>query len=240
MLNLWQRETLAALNRMAASHGTRMIRRARILQEELPAIVAATRSRGKTPEQTLSRTLQELRTLGLLHHIGRGIDLLLDSPIAAEAEDYPPNALDIAITCDRFTIGDVETGDGVRQARMRLGQARLRINTLEIYGHCCGLCDVNNRDLLIASHIVRWSDDREARGRLSNLLCLCRMHDTLFEFGYICLSDDYQVLVGRKTRSEVVGYLQRTAIRLRMPTSHIPEVSYLQLHRTRTGRRDQS
>lgn len=61
------------------------------------------------------------------------------------------------------------------------------------------------------------------------------MHDALFEFGYIAVDDDLGVLKKPGVSSSVIRYLQETADRLRRPSSHLPAVTYLRLHRTRNG-----
>jgi len=234
-LTLWQNAVLAGLHRFSSRHSTRLIPRTQLLAEELTAIANQVGSRGITPKQTLSRVLQEFRQMGLLHHVERGIDLLLDSPITAEAEDYPDAALDIAIEREEFRIADVPTGDVTILTRRRRGQSRLRLHALTNYGHQCALCDVKEGDLLIASHIVRWADDPNTRGKLSNTLCFCRMHDALFELGYISLADDLTVLRRPQVTSNVIGFLQLTASSARAARSHPPAAEYLQLHRQRTG-----
>jgi len=234
-LNRWQQAALAGLHRFAARHQTRLIRRSQLVAEELQAISSEVGTRGVTPGQTLSRVLQELRQLGILHHVERGVDLLLDGPIVAEAEDYPDKALDIAINREELRIDDVPTGDATVLARRRRGQSRLRFRALSIYSSRCALCDVRDTDLLIASHIIRWGDDPEARGKLSNVLCLCRMHDSLFEFGYLSVADDLRVLKKPAVTSAVISYLQSTTDRVRLPRSHHPSVEFLRRHRSRTG-----
>lgn len=231
----WQAAVLTALQQYSSRHNTKLIARSQLIAEELPAIAADVGSRGATPNYTLSRILQEFRRMGILHHVERGVDLLLDTAISAEAEDYPDKALDIAIDREALRIEDVLTGDATILARRRRGQARLRQHTLTNYANRCALCDVTHLDLLVASHIVRWGDDPDARGRLSNILCLCRMHDALFELGYIGIADDLSVLMKPGVVSTVVGYLQRTATRLRSPLAHPPGDVYLQRHRRRTG-----
>jgi hypothetical protein len=234
-LTLWQQAVLAGIHRFSARHQTRLIPRTQLLAEELPSIVAHVGSKGATPKQTLSRVLQEFRRMGVLHHVERGVDLLLDAPIIAEAEDFPDAALDIAIEREQLQILDVPTGDAVVLARRRRGQARLRQHALTNYAHQCALCDVALQELLVASHVVRWTDDSEARGRLANILCLCRMHDALFENGYVSIADDFGVLRRPGMTSAVVRYLQQTADRLRIPHAHVPATLYLRQHRRRTG-----
>ena len=173
--------------------------------------------------------------LGILSHVRRGADVLLDEPLAVELEDLPEAALDAAIEHEQLRISDVATSDAQVLSRRRKGQARLRQHTLANYGGCCALCDVRDQELLVTSHVVRWSDDQDAQGRLSNVLCLCRMHDALFESGYIALADDFRVLRTKPSQSTVVKYLQHTAERLRSPKSHTPASEYLRQHRQRIG-----
>jgi hypothetical protein len=173
--------------------------------------------------------------MGILHHVQRGIDLLLDQPISVEAEDYPDKALDIAIKREELRIDDVPTGDAVVLSRRRRGQSRLRLFVISNYENRCALCDVADSELLVASHIVRWADDPESRGRLSNILCLCRMHDALFELGYVSVADSLAVLKRPAATSKVIAYLQHTADRVRVPRTHPPLSGYLRRHRQRTG-----
>jgi hypothetical protein len=235
MLTRWQNAALNGIHRYCIRHQTRLVKRALLIQEELPAIVKDAAASGPTPDQTLSRVLQELRRAGILSHVGRGIDLSLDEPLSVEAEDLPEAALDTVIEHDRLRISDVATSDDRIIARRRIGQARLRHHTLINYEGCCALCDVSDSELLVASHIVRWSDDQDAQGRLSNVLCLCRMHDALFENGFIALGDDLRVLRPKPATSAVVEYLQTTAESLRPPKVHPPAPEYLRRHRQRIG-----
>jgi hypothetical protein len=230
----WQRAALDGIRRYARRHQTRLIKRTGLISEELREIVEDARASAERNDQTLSRVLQELRRAGILHHVRSGVDLLLDEPIPVETEDLPDAALDAAIEHDQLRIGDVATGDTQVIARRRRGQARLRQLALTNYGGQCALCDIRDAGLLVLGHIARWSDNPDAQGRLSNVLCLCRMHDALFETGYIALADDLQILV-KPTGSAVIEYLQGTAGKLRSPKSHPPDSKYLREHRLRTG-----
>ena len=231
----WHSAVSSGMHRYAARNGTRLVQRKQLIAEELPQIAAEAGASGLTPDQTLSRVLQELRAAGHLHHIGRGVDLLLDQPLLVETEDLPDSALDAALERDQLRLGDVTTGSAQVLARRRRGQARLRVHALKNYGATCALCDVADPQLLVASHIVRWADDFVEQGRLANVLCLCQMHDALFETGYIALADDYTVISRASHCSGVIGYLQGTASSLRVPSSHAPLPEYLRRHRIRTG-----
>jgi hypothetical protein len=231
----WTDAVIEAMHRFSERHQTRLVERSFLIEEELAEIVRSTGSRGVTPSQTLSRVLQELRRAGVLHHAGLGVDILLDQPVRVEEEDLPLVVINTAIQHDLLRISEVETHDESVVARRRIGQARLRYYTLLNYRSRCGLCDVDEPTLLVASHIVRWSDNQDAQGRLSNIICLCRMHDPLFENGYIAFDDDLAVVRPRRLRSTTVAYLASTARQLSLPESHPPALAYIQTHRRRVG-----
>ena len=78
---------------------------------------------------------------------------------------------------------------------------------------------------------MRWSDDPEIRGKLSNVICLCKFHDTLFEIGYISLSDDFQLLKRNPNNSETINLILNNTLNFRMPQNFSPSVEYLSRHR---------
>ena len=90
--------------------------------------------------------------------------------------------------------------------------------------------------LLVASHIARWADRPAARGQLANVICLCRMHDPLFEFGYFALSDELTVRWRPTIASETVRTLAATCTgSFKSPLRQGPASIYLQEHRARVG-----
>ena len=60
----WKSAVVTALQRYSKRHASPQIDRAAFLREELVAMIAATTSAGRTPAQTVSRVLQELRDEG--------------------------------------------------------------------------------------------------------------------------------------------------------------------------------
>ena len=65
----WRSAVLAALDRYRARHGSTFVERQSLLSEELENIARDTGSAGSTPDQTLSRVLQELRDEGILEFL---------------------------------------------------------------------------------------------------------------------------------------------------------------------------
>jgi hypothetical protein len=231
----WRDSVLAALHRFAVRHGSRNIERQTFLEEELSRISAEVATRGRTPHQTISRVLQELRDEGLIEFISSGSYLLTDQPIDVETEDLPDEAIDVALQRNLLRLGHVSTGTDQALVRIRRGQARVRALTVSNYRELCAVCDVSERPLLVASHVVTWSEAPQHRGNLANVICLCRFHDALFEHGYWSLSDDLTILKRRSVGSTTIRMLLDVAIDFRRPIAYPPSVDLLANHRRRVG-----
>ena len=83
----WREAVLSSLQAYSHRHDNRLIYRQMFIDEEMKRIVAATRTKGATPTQTLSRILQDLRDDRILEFRDPGEYLLLDTPIDLERED---------------------------------------------------------------------------------------------------------------------------------------------------------
>ena len=231
----WRDSALAALNRCAARHDSRIITRQELISEELPRIEAEVATEGVTPAQTLSRVLQELRDEGLVAFTGDGRYLLLDRPVLAETEDFPDDALEQLAAVNMLAFGDVDTGDTQRLARQRRGQNAIRRRTLASYSTLCAFCGVGESSFLVASHISPWGQDEVNRGRLANVICMCRPHDALFEAGYFALSDTYEILFKPHLESDSIGILLASLEEFRRPQANPPDPALLSRHRKRFG-----
>lgn len=231
----WRDSVLDALVRVAARHQTEMVDRRRLVTEEIDNIVAETRSIGATPTQTLSRILQELRDERLIEFLGGGKYRVIQTPVNVEANDLSDTEIDLAIEHRLLRIGVIETGEQTAITRRRRGQERVRIHTLRNYEFQCAVCDVRDLSLLIASHIQPWAAAPDARGDLSNILCLCRFHDTLFELGYWSLSEAGLPIIRHDLQSATIRLLLPSNLAFRQPAIHRPAEFHLRVHRLEHG-----
>jgi putative restriction endonuclease len=62
----WHESVISAIQRVTTRKKTRIFSRQDLIETELGQILAETKPGTGTPEQTLNRVLQELRTTGLL------------------------------------------------------------------------------------------------------------------------------------------------------------------------------
>jgi len=88
--------------------------------------------------------------------------------------------------------------------------------------------------MLIASHIVGWAQAAEHRGDLSNVICLCRIHDALFEAGYWSLDDSFAVLKKHK-ESKMISMVIDAMNVFRLPLAYPPAKHFLRQHREMAG-----
>ncbi len=102
------------------------------------------------------------------------------------------------------------------------------------YGWSCALCGVDERDFLIAGHIVPWSVDVKNRLNPANGICLCVFHDRAFEKGYISLeassrrviASSEKVATGSRLSKLLQPYLGRKMLKAEIP----PGTVFLQWH----------
>lgn len=235
MARTWRDSVLDAMRRSAVASADGLVYRYRLLQDELDRIADETGSVGKTPGQTLSRILQDLRDEGEIEFVDKGVYRLVEAPVNVEEVELTELEIDSRIRRKLLNLGRVQTDNPISIARRRKGQERIRAMTLQNYGNQCALCDISDTSLLIASHIVPWSVSEEARGDLSNVVCLCRFHDVLFELGYWSLGEQYEVMVKSQAGGWPITALLPKAIIFRLSSAFEPSQLYIAQHRQRHG-----
>ncbi len=231
----WRDAVLQALHRYSNRYNTKIVTRQGLISEELNTIINDVNSRGKTPEQTLSKILQQLRDEEVIFFLGNGNYLLVDYPIYIETENLPNEVIDLLIDKGKLKFDSIPTKNTLAVVRQRKGQDRIRSLTLENYGNQCAFCDVADTSFLVASHIARWADEPDARGDLSNVICMCKLHDALFEQGYFSMADDYSIIKKEKIKSQFIEYILNITTKFKIPIKHSPSKKYLEKHRRRTG-----
>jgi hypothetical protein len=233
----WRTATRSALKTYCAARGTRRVNRQDFISDALEKLQEQTGAEGATPAQTLSRVLQELRDEGFLLFVNAGEYLLNDEPLDPTTEDLPDEVLDAALESGRLTFQDVDAGEVVVLTRQRRGQERLRKRCLALYGGECAFCGVSDSRLLVASHIARWSDAADARGKLANVICMCRMHDALFEIGAFSLDERLipEIIITPEHLGGAAALVLAQTTGFRMPESHAPDLAYVRSHRQRVG-----
>lgn len=85
-----------------------------------------------------------------------------------------------------------------REIYVRLKQSLFRKEVLKNFGNKCCLSNVSEGNLLVASHIIPWSEKIETRLSPHNGLCLSVLYDSLFDKGFFTLNNNYEVIITSK------------------------------------------
>lgn len=125
-----------------------------------------------------------------------------------------------------------------REVEQRQKQSKFRKLVLANFNHRCCLSGIEEPDLLVASHIVPWSEDREIRLDPANGLCLSVLYDKLFDKGYLTFTDELQVVITPQpaVSDALRSILEEVAGRYAAKPVNTPiNPEYLARHRKRFG-----
>jgi len=124
-------------------------------------------------------------------------------------------------------------------SKSRLVQSFFRNTVLSSYNDKCCFCKMNLKELMVASHIIPWSESVVKRADPTNGLCLCPLHDKAFDRGFLSIDDEYRIMVSpeikkRKTESELfrIGLIEIEGKEMVLPDRFLPGMDSLEYHRT--------
>lgn len=91
----------------------------------------------------------------------------------------------------------------------RIGQGIFRENLIKKYDGCCIVTGVDDKRILIASHIRPWSvSTNEQRLSVENGLLLSTLYDKLFDIGLITFSEEGQIICSRELENKNIDLLK--------------------------------
>ena len=104
------------------------------------------------------------------------------------------------------------------------------------YNHQCALSGIDVEELLIASHIMPWSVNKEERLNPANGICLSALYDKAFDQGLISFDMKYNLVLSKRLKKNVdkeyynkyFGNIEGQ--QLRMPNKFLPEKRFLEWH----------
>ena len=94
--------------------------------------------------------------------------------------------------------------DTISEVKVRAGHTAFANTVKANYSEQCALCGLTSRELLRASHIIPWSIDKSNRLNPQNGICLCVLHDSLFDKGFIAFDEKLRVMISKKTIKDTV------------------------------------
>lgn len=120
--------------------------------------------------------------------------------------------------------------------QQRIKQHFFRKAVLSSYrGRCC-MTRINDNSLLVASHIVPWSQDHQNRLNPCNGLCLSTLHDRAFDQGMMTLDDNYRILISERLLATENEFLKSAfwglqGQHIELPERFLPRLEFVQWHR---------
>ncbi len=121
--------------------------------------------------------------------------------------------------------------------KVRVGQDFFRQTVLANYNGRCCITGNPIPELLIASHILPWSEHPEHRLNPHNSLCLSKTQDAAFDRGLIAFDENYRLILSNYLQNflpeptleqNFVAYCGQQLI---LPEKFQPDVKFLQRHR---------
>jgi putative restriction endonuclease len=140
----------------------------------------------------------------------------------------------------------LEGKEGIEKERFvktRINQSLFRKVIINNYSSMCSICSLDVKQLLVASHILKWSENQPNRLNPENGICLCNIHDKAFELGFIGINSEYKVMISneinkstsnKETYESLFGRHNNKSIIL--PDKFYPNKNFLELHLNSTYR----
>ena len=95
-------------------------------------------------------------------------------------------------------ISDYTGEEKIREVSTRVNQSIFREKVLSNYDYRCALTGIDIQQLLVASHIIPWSKNKEERLNPANGICLSSLYDDAFDKGFIGSDKNYRVVLSEK------------------------------------------
>lgn len=124
-----------------------------------------------------------------------------------------------------------------RTVKIRRLQRFFRNSILANYENRCALTGIAVPQLLIASHIIPWSENETRRADPTNGICLNSLHDKAFDRHLITFDEDYRLVVSSvlkvcdSSEFQSVNFINLEGKLLILPHRFAPDLNALEIHR---------
>lgn len=140
---------------------------------------------------------------------------------------------------DEVSVDSREGRERICEVKTRVNQSVFRKWVLGLYGYKCCVTGLNVQEVLRASHIVAWADDKKNRMNPSNGLCLSATYDAAFDRHLISFDEDYRMVLSKSLRDRCLSrvcktyFESREGLRIDLPEKYLPDQRLLERHRER-------
>jgi len=136
-------------------------------------------------------------------------------------------------------LSDFEIKEGKEKERLvktRVNQSFFRAMILASYNFSCCITGIQTASLLVGSHIVPWSADKENRLNPRNGLCLNALHDKAFDLHLFTIKPDLKIVISKRLKKEKKNkfmeenFFQFEGKTITEPRKFLPDERFLQMH----------
>jgi putative restriction endonuclease len=127
----------------------------------------------------------------------------------------------------------------VRAIKTRVNQNVFRQIVLVNYSGKCAITKIDIPELLVASHIIPWSQNEDERLNPENGICLSPTFDKCFDKGLIGIDGDYKIHLSRYIKEQnAKPYFEKTfkdveGKKIYLPLKYLPKREFLDYHFTK-------
>jgi len=124
----------------------------------------------------------------------------------------------------------------VREVKTRVNQNVFRQIVLANYNKKCAITGIDLTDLLVASHIIPWSQNEVERLNPENGICLSALYDRAYDKGLIGITEKYQIVLSSELKTNEkkefysIHFGNLSGITLQLPQKYLPKKEFLQFH----------
>ncbi len=132
----------------------------------------------------------------------------------------------------KYLKGDTIT----REVKTRVNQSVFRQMVLANYETKCAISGIDIPELLVASHIIPWSENETERLNPENGICFSPLYDKAFDKGIIGINQNYRVLLSsnlkkkKNTSFYQKHFLHIENIKISNPIKYLPRKDFLEYH----------
>ncbi len=140
---------------------------------------------------------------------------------------------------DNWNITSQEGKSAIREVEVRQNQSVFRKFVLLNYNTRCCLTGLPIAEILRASHISAWANDKDNRMNLENGLCLSATYDAAFDQHLISFDEDYRLIFAPSLRDYCSNEAFREqfqkfhGVKITMPSRFVPSQVLLEQHRNK-------
>lgn len=126
----------------------------------------------------------------------------------------------------------------IRAIKTRVNQNVFRQIVLVNYSNKCAITGIDIPELLIASHIIPWSQNENERLNPENGICFSPTFDKCFDKGFLGIDADYKIHLSEKIKEQSnKPYFEKTfrdleGRKMDLPLKYLPKREFLDYHFT--------